>query len=270
MWQPSVSGWGCKNLAEASFSAGALPLQSEAMSWATYELGLSSHGDELLSGQWRAVPLGQEPWAAALCVLMGLVLVAALWRGRRYLAYRLRGLFTTERRFARTGDFTAARTIPLLVGLLVVGSIAAALLFAEQFPFVGVGQERWQLCLLCMGLVAAGMCAKLAVYGLVGWTFLEKSMRRGWLGAYLLLTACMAVPMYVVCVANLRGLIGGAEVAVCLLFLLILYEIMLFYRLQSNFPKQFGIQVLVFLYFCTLEIAPLLAAGRFLSILREV
>lgn len=270
MWTPSASGWACKGLAEASFSAGTWPFQAGDTGWPTYELSLSSHGDELLSGQWRAVSLGQEPWAVGLCVLMGLVLVVALWRGRRYLAYRLRGLFTTERRFARTGDFTAARTIPLLVGLLLVGSVAAALLFVEQFPFVGGAMERWRLCLLCVGLVAVGMCAKLAVYGLVGWTFLEKSMRRRWLGAYLLLTACMAVPMYVVCVANLRGLIGGAETSVCLLFLLILYEIMLFYRLQSNFPRQFGTQVLAFLYLCTLEIGPLLAAGRFLSTFSEV
>lgn len=267
MCPPSASGWGCSSASPCPPDWGERLTPSAP--WANIDLP-TSEGDELLCGQLREEALGEQAWSVALCVLMGLVLMAALWRGRRYLAYRLRGLFATERRFARTGDFTAARTIPLFIGLLLVGSASGALILTQCLPYGVWSGERWTLWLLCLGVLAGGLCLKVGAYGIVGWTFLPKAMRRAWMGAYLLLTACLAVPLFVLCVLSLRGLMEVATTVGSALFLLILYEILLFYRMYSNFPRQIGGQVLAFVYLCTLEIAPLLAAGRFLSILSEV
>ena len=227
-----------------------------------------------IAGQWRAQPVGEEPWAVVLCLLMLLGLVAVAWRGRRYLAYRLRSVFATERRFARTGDYTAARTIPLLMALLLVCCASIGLMHAERFQQVPLphlpGLLTWQQWLLWTASAAAILCLKSMLYALVGWTFLSKATLTTWMAAYVLLTACCAFPFFVVCVCYLQGLFGTTEMTFCLLFVLILYEILLFYRLRMNFPAKIGGQVLAFLYFCTLEIAPLLLAQRFLSILSEV
>lgn len=268
MWTPSVSAW-----ASTGSSPAALPGwggdRAPDAPWGDLATPVGG-GDELLSGQWRTVALGQEPWAIALCVLMGLVLVGALWRGRRYMVYRLRGLFASERRFAHTGDFTAARAVSLLTGLLLVGCASGALLLVACLPYGVWTRESWSLWLLSLGALAGGLCLKVGAYGLVGWIFLPKDARRAWIGAYLLLTSCLSAPLFALCVLRMKGLMGTGEMAVCLLFLLILYEILLFYRLRGNFSRQIGGQALAFVYLCTLEIAPLLVAGRFLSILSEV
>ena len=227
-----------------------------------------------VAGQWRAHSLGEEPWAVAICLLMLLALVAVAWRGRRYLVYRLRSIFAAERHFARMGDYTSAHTIPLLMVLLLVCCASIGLMHVERFQYVSLphlpGLLTWQQWLLWTTAVAAILCLKSMLYALVGWTFLTKAARTAWMAAYILLTACCAFPFFVVCVCYLRGLFGIAEMTFCLLFVLILYEILLFYRLRKNFPAKIGGQVLAFLYLCTLEIAPLLIAQRFLSILSEV
>ena len=50
---------------------------------------------------------------------------------------------------------------------------------------------------------------------------------------------------------------------ICLVIVLILYELMLFFKLNINFrTKKYG-YMLIFLYFCSVELMPVLVLGHF-------
>lgn len=219
-------------------------------------------------------------WVSALSLLMLVALVAVVCRGRRYLAYRLRDFFTTGRHFAATGNRTAANTVPMLLTLLGVGCAclvimatrATAMDFGLTADWAGVNTAHtadWagvNTALTWLALVVGALVGKVLLHLLGGWVFFDRTLLAKWLSHYLFLTAATALPLYPIALCHLRGLLGTGEVTICLLAVLILYEILLFYRLMVNFPQKWGVQLLVFAYLCTLEIQPLLLGWRFLAV----
>ncbi|MBQ5460783.1 MAG: DUF4271 domain-containing protein, partial [Bacteroidaceae bacterium] len=86
-----------------------------------------------------------------------------------------------------------------------------------------------------------------------------------WMSSYFFLTSMTSFVVFLVAALYMFVNISYLEVAICLLVLLFLYELLLFYKLNVNFQaKKYG-QLLIFLYFCAVEIVPLLAIWHFFA-----
>ena len=117
---------------------------------------------------------------------------------------------------------------------------------------------------IAVGLVVflAFVYLKAGLYALVNWTFFDTDSNQRWMRGYLLMTALTAFLFYPLLLldvfAHLRHeiVIGGAILVV------IMYELLLFYKLNLNFrARKYG-YMLIFLYFCTVELIPTLVLGH--------
>lgn len=216
------------------------------------------------------LPLSDTPWVGALCVGMLLVLLAVVCHGKRYILYRMKDFFETGRRFSAAGNFSASISVPLLCALLAVGCASVALTMVTRFPQAGYLPRPLGVRFICwFGLVAGWIVIKCLLYTTVNWVFFDRGFSAKWLSQFIFLTACAAFPIYIMAVCYLHALLSTPYMIFCMVILLILYEILLFYRLFAHFPLKFTVCVLNFAYLCTLEFIPLLAGGRFLSFLCE-
>lgn len=114
------------------------------------------------------------------------------------------------------------------------------------------------------------VCVKWFLYRFVNWVFFEKNQNDGWISSYFtILGACGLVQspfILVMFCLDLSPAISLRFVA----FTLICSKILLFYKSVRNFFNHFHVVLHLILYFCTLEIAPLLFLWKGLGYINDI
>ena len=100
--------------------------------------------------------------------------------------------------------------------------------------------------------------AKSVVYHIINSVFFHHEDNRKWQSAYYFLTSLTAYLLYPLALVFTFNKTSDSIIAFCLLFALILYKILLFYKLCTNFETKKSGFLLFFLYFCSVEIIPTL------------
>jgi hypothetical protein len=221
----------------------------------------------------RTVPVGERSFAVrnddyfvAGMAVMFFLLAAILYRSRNVLWHRLKNFFTTKRTY--TDDDTEGNSDEAIhVFLLIsISAISLSCMFLDDrialssfLPVTGI--PYWLFgagFVMCMAFIYF----KAWLYLLVNWVFFDRDSSQRWIVGYLLLTALTAFLFYPLALldvfAHIRHeiVIGGA------ILVGVLYEFMLFYKLIANFRvKKYG-YMLIFLYFCTVELLPTLVFGH--------
>ena len=221
----------------------------------------------------RTVPVGERSFAVRNddylvtgMAVMFFILAAILYRSRNVLWHRLKNFFTTKRTY--TDDDTEGNSDEAIhVFLLIsISAISLSCMFLDDrialssfLPVTGI--PYWLFgagFVVCLSFIYL----KAWLYSLVNWTFFDKDSNQRWMVGYLLMTALTAFLFYPLALldvfAHIRHeiVIGGA------ILVGVLYEFMLFYKLIANFRvKKYG-YMLIFLYFCTVELLPTLVFGH--------
>lgn len=221
----------------------------------------------------RTVAVGERDFAVrnddyivAGMAVMFFILAAILYRSRNVLWHRLKDFFTTKRTY--TDDDTEGNSDEAIhVFLLIsISAISLSCMFLDDrialssfLPVTGI--PYWLFgagFVMCMAFIYF----KAWLYLLVNWVFFDRDSSQRWIVGYLLLTALTAFLFYPLALldvfAHIRHeiVIGGA------ILVGVLYEFMLFYKLIANFRvKKYG-YMLIFLYFCTVELLPTLVFGH--------
>lgn len=223
-----------------------------------------------VAGLLRVGMQATEQWiilsVVAMMVVLGLVVTGNL----NYLAYRIKDFFSSERKFSNITQQTTVGEMTTLVVTTLIGCISLSLIGHDLYSdsaFVSHTQGTpWLSYLLLASVPLVWMMWKSAVYTLVNWVFFDRNRSRKWMDSYYFLTSLFLGLMLPVAVLFLFTGMTSFEVSNCLLMMLILYETLLFFKMIANFQtKKYG-KVLIFLYFCTAEILPLLVAGHFAQI----
>lgn len=143
----------------------------------------------------------------------------------------------------------------LLLSLLCLDSFSLAKLtnsFQSPLGLLGVYIVSWSLFLLFKWLL----------YSLVGWIFFNAYTRRQWIDSYLFIIAVFGLLCFPVVLCAIYLHIPSFPTLLCTIFISFLCEILLFYKSFCIFsPSSYGYFYL-FVYFCTLEIIPLLLMGK--------
>lgn len=197
----------------------------------------------------------------AVLLLFGL-LAATLYSSRSFIQFQLRSFFSTERKFSLQG---ATYKGSWVYGAFILTSIAALSLSLSSFHYL---LERYQFSsvlgipywLLCLGYVFFMLFfyLKAWLYMLVNWVFSDRDSSYSWLSAYFLLTSLLSLLVFPISILDLFAIVNGQVVLSCYLFVMFLYELLLIFKLFVNFrAKKYG-SMLIFLYFCSVELVPAL------------
>ncbi len=221
----------------------------------------------------RTVPVGERSFAVRNddylvtgMAVMFFLLAVILYRSRNVFLYRLKNFFTSKRTYTDDdveGNSDEAIHVFLLISISALS--LSCILLDDQLSLSSclsvTGVPYWLFgagFVVCLSFIYL----KAWLYSLVNWTFFDKDSSQRWMVGYLLMTALTAFLFYPLALldvfAHIRHeiVIGGA------ILVGVLYEFMLFYKLIANFRvKKYG-YMLIFLYFCTVELLPTLVFGH--------
>ena len=223
--------------------------------------------DSDVAGLLRVGTQATDQWVVLGLVVMVVALCLVLASHVDYIAYRIKDFFSTERKFSNVPQQTTVSEVTTLVMTTLVGCLSLSLIgydrLKDVIPFAHDLPDLHWLYLVLAAVPLAWIFCKVVIYMLVNWVFFDHNHNRKWMESYYFLTALFLGLMLPMAIVTLFTDIDRIVVANCLLTLLILYEILLFYKQITHFPAKMYGKVLIFLYFCTAEILPILIAGHF-------
>ena len=221
----------------------------------------------------RTVPVGERDFAVrnddyivAGMVMMFFFMAVVLYWGRNVLLHRLKEFFTTKRTYTED-DVEGSSGEAIYVFLLTsISTLSLSCIFFDDrmtmSSFLSVtGMPYWLFgagFVLCMAFIYL----KAWLYAMVNWTFFDSDSNQRWMIGYLLVTALTAFLFYPLALLDVFAHVSHEIVIQGAILVVILYELVLFYKLIANFRvKKYG-YMLIFLYFCTVELLPTLVFGH--------
>lgn len=214
----------------------------------------------------RDFAVGNDDYIVAGMAVMFFILAAILYRSRNVLWHRLKNFFTTKRTY--TDDDTEGNSDEAIhVFLLIsISAISLSCMFLDDrialssfLPVTGI--PYWLFgagFVMCMAFIYF----KAWLYLLVNWVFFDRDSSQRWIVGYLLLTALTSFLFYPLVLLDVFAHFGHEIVIRGAILVVILYELLLFYKLITNFRvKKYG-YMLIFLYFCSVELLPTLVFGH--------
>lgn len=233
-----------------------------------YRLGTSAPSHGVLMSE-RSYSVSHDDFIIGGVAVMFFVMSAILYRSRLYFISRIKDFFASKRQYSdeNLGDSGNEGYNIFLLDSISALSISLILfdMFADMLHFNPVlGIPYW---LIGAGYVAVMVFvyAKAFIYSLVNWVFFDSERRKNWMHAYFLLTPLTAFIFYPLALVDLFFDNSSKIVILCVIFVVFVYELLLFYKLNSNFrSRKYGF-LLIFLYFCSVEVMPALVLWRILS-----
>lgn len=239
-----------------------------------------------VGGELRVQRLGDNDVVIGLFVLMFCVLAYVIGSSRHLLAHRLSDFFSSRRTYASSDTEVNRSEAGNTVMMTIVACLSLAMVFCNRiilggaegmfdshtaigtFHSLGVYDEFGTFDVMALLAVAFGtvlvfLLLKCMVYMVVNWVFFRRAENTKWMSSFFLLCSLSAFLVYPVSLLDVYSEFESSVVTFCLFAVLFLYELCLFYRLFVNFGAKKEEVLLIFLYFCSVEIMPLLVLGRF-------
>ena len=227
----------------------------------------------------RTVPMQElnyvvsgDDYVVAGMILLFCMLATVFHKGKSMLLYRLKDFFTTKRQYREDYVSDSVNEVICIFLLIVISALSLSLVFFDDyFELYHNPVDDVPYWLLGAGAIAcfAFVYIKAGIYSLVNWVFFDPEANTKWMSSYFLMTALTAFFFYPVALIDVffddRRTIATAVA----ILIGIVYEILLFYRLFTNFKaKKYG-YLLIFLYFCSVEIMPVLVLWRVVGWLND-
>lgn len=231
-----------------------------------YVEGASTLTANGIEGQARAPQLATDDALVGVLLVALLLAVEIVVRSWRYLQHAVADFFYPREHVniydERTQDSQLWAGLPLLLFFaLVAGSLLYVLLGSPLAALMPVQVAEWSTELALLALVlGAGvvLMLRVGVYALVNGVFFDARERQVWRQGMRLLILLESVLLGMSSVVSVfvpevqREAVGGAVLAIGLVKLLVLI------KSHRTFFNRSGGWMHIILYFCTLEMAPLL------------
>lgn len=197
-----------------------------------------------------------------LCILLAcfFLITAVLASNENVLGSILENFFKPRE---HTGTKTTS-AIYLRLGMYGICFISTALFLTVYFVYQGdldTAQGNRLLPLLLVFIVIAYLL-KLALFKVVNWVFFDKAHTLSWEQSYADWTLVSGIIMYVIALLTVLLDFSAHTLIIWAITYIVLIEICLFFKAFHIFCiKKYGsLQLIV--YLCTLELMPLLLAGK--------
>lgn len=192
------------------------------------------------------------------CIVLALVAFA---RSRRFIVRQAKNFFRIESRGTTeitetTGEFRFQFFLVLQTCLLF--SLIAYFYTHESISDAFVFTSQYQLIALFFGIFAAYYIVKAMLSAFVNWVFFDKRGNEQWLKAQLFLTSMLGEALFPMVMLQSYFGLTVQNAAYYIVFVIGLVKILSFYKTYLIFFRCRAFNSQIILYFCTLEIMPLL------------
>lgn len=127
--------------------------------------------------------------------------------------------------------------------------------------------SQYQLIAMFFGIFAGYYTLKALLYTLVNWVFFSGRQNEQWMKSYLFISSIEGVVMFPVVVSQAYFGLSVKNTILYIASVVILSRLLSIYKCFLIFFRQKGIYLQIILYFCALEIMPLLTLCGVLSVL---
>ena len=221
-----------------------------------------------VEGISRSQSIGFSSWTVTFVLVLTVLVFVIIYRYRQYIAYRIRDFFSSEELYTFSKPQAVSNNYFALTTLLLLTCCSLGLILSVHSTIYqgGTGlanQDESQnpgldLALKISTLIFLFFVIKGILYAIINWVFFRHDLNVRWNSSYFFLTGVFCFLLYPFALIELFAGFPEKLLSLILLFLFILYEIMLFYKLIVNFKaKKHGV-LLIFLYFCAVELLPAL------------
>lgn len=222
--------------------------------------------DHTKAMKMRTYVVADDDCVVGALAVMFFVLAVILYRRGATVLGRLKEFFATKRKFVAEQARTRAGEGVYVFMLILVGAISMSVIFLDDLMEKGgvsvtQGVPYWLFgagVLVCMG----GVYLKSWLYSFVNWIFFDRESSQRWLSGYWLLTSLMAYVFYPIALVDVFFHSDGKMVSLCAILVVVLYEMLLFYKLVVNFRVNNYGYLLIILYFCSVELLPAIVMGH--------
>lgn len=220
--------------------------------------------DRGIRGTSPQASLRDNDYLAGGLILALLVFIITIGRSKHYFTYKTKDFFTEKRRYTDESIRANSSEAWGILTLTAITCLSVSTLLYKWLVDMGAADTMLGMPYATLGLCflasAAMVGLKAVLYAAVNWVFFPGSKSRKWLSAYFLLTALASVMLLPITLITAFHNFPLTKVTPLLAGVLILYEILLFYKLRCNFNARKSGLLLIFLYFCAVEVMPALTA----------
>ena len=235
------------------------------------------NGSGVIGGELTPYLLSDDEWITGILIGCFVITACVLSQGKILLLQSLRKLFSTHeighlfhKQPAIDSYFLTLLTLQtcLLVSIL--------LLKFQSDGFVISTTERLttsasSILLACYSLMTVLYCiAKRYIYKFINWIFFDKAKNNLWTDAYFFILSIFGMLLLPVTLLAVYGNLPFHLSIIIPVFLFFLMNLIFIYKCFSIFFSQLHGSFYLFLYFCTLEILPLLVVWKGIEMVNDI
>ncbi len=209
----------------------------------------------------RAYSIAGDDGIILISIILFALFAFIIYRGKEALMHHWTLFFTNRK--ASGGESLSDNGTEVQNNLMLAGiwAISIGLLTFPLFSETADATPYGTIFAIA-GIMVAYVLAKILTYAIVNWTFFEGDAGVKWVSAYCFLISLSSILLFPLALVKIFLQPGETFLHIGLLIVLVLYKILLFCKLCINFKyKKYGF-LLIFLYFCTLELLPILVCWQ--------
>ena len=196
-------------------------------------------------GIMRSTPLSGDNLTVGLLVLMFCIIAIVTGHYRHFLLYRIKSFFTQKRTYTEESADINRNELTNTIMLTSIAATSFALIVlntgkqAGQSIDIGGMELTFHTAIAAISLgTLMFILAKSIVYHIINSVFFHHENNSKWQSSYYFLTSLTAYLLYPLALIFTFNKTSDSIIAFCLLFALILYKILLFYKLCANFETK--------------------------------
>lgn len=196
-----------------------------------------------------------------ILILCFLFLTYALKNCKKYLIRHIKGLFIHKDR-ASLFDEVVNTNSRYIFTLILVACISAGIYLFNYFVHTDRLLEKMVPHILILGiyiaLVLSFIGAKWCMYSFIDWIFFDKEKYKAWIQFYFNTMSISGLLLFLAVLVTVYSGISFDYGNYLILIILLLTKLLLFYKCFKNFFNHFHGFLHFIVYFCALEIIPLI------------
>lgn len=199
------------------------------------------------------------------CFILAMISFA---KSRRFITRQAKNFFYEPRSNSSTVTETSGELRFQLFLLLQTCLLSSILYFFYTRATTGdtFNVEYYQIIGIYTGIVAAYFLFKIILYWFSCWVFFDKNNFDRWIKTYLFMTSIEGLLLFPLVMLQAYFDLSMESAVTYVAIVVILVKLMAFYKSFIIFFHRKGVSLQIFLYFCALEIMPLLAVWGVLTV----
>lgn len=197
----------------------------------------------------------------------------SLKNGKKYVLQRIKALFQYKERFSLFDDATTSSNRYVFT-LTIISCVLSGLYIYEyisETDFMLIRSVSNGLMLgIYIGMSLFYISFKWVAYQFVNWIFFDKERNNYWTQTYFDLVSGISFLLFPVMLLIIYFNLGIQTSKVLIVFLLLFAKILLFYKSIRNFFKHVYGFLHFILYFCALEIIPLILFWKGITYINNI